>query len=199
MNMILGRKKGVVPVQKRHERDQRYLEALEELTQTLWRCKEKYGLDAEENHPQALRLKALEGRLTTERRLLEEISLPCRFILEHFSTFMAKPDHTIGFRFGTLEVGRGVLNDFSINEWGNVSVTIGNICLSWRDKDYQYLFYPDKVILRSYDRSKPEIHLFFNFAFKYSKILPEYSDLTEAGQTLYCHPDLLEEPDETIE
>lgn len=196
MNMILGRKKGVVPVQRRHERDQKYLEILEEITQTLWRCKEKHGLETEENHPQALRLKDLEGRLTTERRLIEEVSLPCRFILEHFSTFMAKADHTIGFRFGTLEVGRGILNEFSIDEWGNIFVTIGNICLSWRDNDYQYLFYPDKVILRSYDRSKPEIHLFFNFAFKYSKILPEYSDLPDDEQTLYCHPDLLEEPDE---
>lgn len=196
MNMILGRGKGVEFVQKRQERDQRYLEALEEITQTLWRCREKYGLDEDENHPQAVRFKKLESWLTTERRLLEEVSLPCRFILEHFSTFMTKPDHTIGFRFGTLEVGRGILNDFSINEWGNVHVTIGNICLSWRDKDYQYLFYPDKVILRSYDRSKPEIHLFFNFAFKYSKLLPEFSDLPYDEQTLYCHPDLLEEPSE---
>lgn len=179
-------------MQKREERDQRHLEALEEITQTVWRAKEKYGLLDNENHPQALRFRALEEKLTTERRLLEEISLPCRFILEHISTFIGKPDQTIGFRFGQLEVGRGVLNDFSVNEWGSVCLIIGNIRLGWRDKDYQYLFYPDKVILRSYDHSKPEITLFFNFAFKYSKILHDFKDVANHRQTLYCIPDLFE-------
>ncbi|QNB47666.1 hypothetical protein BR63_16160 [Thermanaerosceptrum fracticalcis] len=181
---------------KRQERDQRYLEAYEEITLVLRRCKEKYGLTGEENHPQALRFKTLEEKLTTERRLLEEVSLPCRFILEHFSTFMGKPDHTIGFRLGQLEVGRGILNDFSINEWGNVYLIIGNIRLAWRDKDYQYLFYPDKVIMRSCDRSKPEIHLFFNFAFKYSKLLEDFAEIASDSQTLYCHPDLFEGKEE---
>jgi hypothetical protein len=75
-------------VDNRRERDARYLEALEEITQNLWRCKEKYNLVEEESMPSALRLKVLEEKLTTERRLLEEVSLPCRFILEHFTTFI---------------------------------------------------------------------------------------------------------------
>jgi len=183
---------GLPPMERRRERDQKYLEAIEEITQTLWRCKEQYDLVVEENHPQTLRFKAIEEKITTERRLMEEVSLPCRFILEHFSTFMGKPDQTIGFRLGLLEVGRGMLNDFIINEWGNVYLIIGNIRLGWRDKDYQYLFYPDKVILRSYERSKPEIHLFFNFAFKYSKLIPEFAEIPNDEQTLYCHPDLFE-------
>lgn len=177
-------------MEKRHERDKRYQEAFEDITQVLWRCKDKYNLTEEENHPQTLRYKLLMERCTTERRLLEEVSLPCRFILEHFSTFMGKLDHTIGFRFGTLDVGRGNLNDFSIDEWGNIFLIIGSIRLGWRDADYQYLFYPDKVILRSYERSKPEIHLFFNFAFKYSKLIPEFAEVAEHEQTLYWHPDL---------
>lgn len=187
---------GLPPMERRLERDHKYLEAIEEITQTLWRCKEQYGLVEEENHPQTLRIKAIEEKITTERRLIEEVSLPCRFILEHFSTFMGKFDQTIGFRLGLLEVGRGMLNDFTINEWGNVYLIIGNIRLGWRDKDYQYLFYPDKVILRSYDRSKPEIHLFFNFAFKYSKLIPEFKEIPTDEQTLYCHPDLFEDHEE---
>ncbi len=179
-------------MEKRLERDQRYLDALEEITKTLRHCKEKYNLLEDENHPLALRFKIIEDKLTTERRLLEELSLPCRFILEHFTTFMGKPDQTIGFRLGMLEVGRGMLNDFSVNEWGNVNIIIGNVRLGWRDKDYQYLFYPDKVILRSYDRSKPEIQLLFNFAFKYSKLIPEFAKVAEDEQTLYWHPDLSE-------
>jgi hypothetical protein len=144
--------------------------------------------------PSALRLKVLEEKLTTERRLLEEVSLPCRFILEHFTTFMGKPDHTVGFSLGQqFELGRGTINDFSIHDWGNICLMIGNFRLCWRDQDYQYLFYPDKVILRSVDRSKPEIHLFFNFAFKYSKILSEFKDVATDSQTLYCYPDLFAE------
>ena len=33
---------------KHQERDLRYLAAIEEITQTLWKCKEKYNLQAEE-------------------------------------------------------------------------------------------------------------------------------------------------------
>lgn len=178
-------------MKKRQERDQKYLETLEEITRTLNLCEEKFAL-MEQNNPQAKRLKLLKNKLTSERRLLEDISLPCRLILEHFSIFMGKPDHTIGFRLGMLEVGRGILNDFTIEEWGNIYIVIGNIRLGWRDKDYQYLFYPDKVILRSYDPSKPEIHFFFNFAFKYSKVLPEFTDIVEDEQTFYIHPDFFE-------
>ncbi|MDX9871847.1 MAG: hypothetical protein RBT41_05475, partial [Clostridia bacterium] len=61
--------------------------------------------------------------------------------------------------------------------------------------EYQYLFYPDKVILRSYDRSKPEIHLFFNFAFKYSKLLPGFAEAADHEQTLYWHQDLFNDLD----
>ena len=181
-------------MEKRRERDARYLAALEEITQTIRNCQEKYCLAGEENHPASWRLRALTEKLTTERRLREEVSLPCRFILEHFTTFMGKTDHTVGFSIGQqLELGRGNINDFIIGEWGNVCLTIGNIHLCWRDGDYQYLFYPDKVILRSIDRSKPEIHLFFNFAFKFSKILAEFKDVATNKQTLYCYPDLFAE------
>lgn len=181
-------------MQIRQERDNRYLQAIEEVTQKLWSCKEKYKLADEENHPSTRRLKILEEKLTTERRLIEEVSLPCRFILEHFTSFMGKSDHTVGFSIGQqFELGRGCINDFMINEWGNVCLAIGNIHLCWRDQDYQYLFYPDKVILRSVDRSKPEIHLYFSFAFKYSKILEYFKNVPTDKQTLYCYPDLFEE------
>lgn len=180
---------------KRQERDLRYLAAIEEITQTLWKCKEKYDLQAEENHPLMHRLKIWEEKLTTERRLIEEISLPCRFILEHFTTFIGEVDHTVGFSLGQqLELGRGSINDFSIGEWGNICLVIGNVQLCWRDRDYQYLFYPDKVVLRSIEGTKPEIYLFFNFAFKYSKILTEFKDVLHDQQTLYCYPDLFSEP-----
>ena len=58
------------------------------------------------------------GKITTERRLIEEVSLPCRFILEHFSTFLGRLDHTVGFSWGQqFELGRGTLNNIYIHEW----------------------------------------------------------------------------------
>ncbi len=181
-------------MEKRSERDARYLDALEEITRRYRHIIEKYHLEDDDSWPSVLRLKVLEEKITTERRLLEEVSLPCRFILEHFTTFMGKSDHTVGFSLGQqFELGRGTINDFCIQEWGNVCLMIGNFRLCWRDQDYQYLFYLDKVILRSVDRSKPEIHLLFNFAFKYSKILTEFQDVAADPHTLYCYPDLFEE------
>lgn len=181
-------------MEKRHERDARYLEALEEITRRFQHIMKKYQVDEDDGWPSVQRLKVLEEKITTERRLLEEVSLPCRFILEHFTTLMGKPDHTVGVSFGQqFELGRGTITDFSIQEWGNICLIIGSFRLCWRDRDYQYLFYPDKVILRSVDRSKPEIHLLFNFAFKYSKILTEFQDVATDPQTLYCYPDLFEE------
>jgi len=180
-------------VEKRLERDKRYQEAFEDITQALWQCKEKYHLMEEENHPQTLRFKTLLEKCTTERRLLEEVSLPCRFILEHFTTFIGKQDQSVGFHYGGLEGGRGILNDFTIDEWGNIILIIGNIRLGWRDADYQYLFYPDKVIMRSTDRIKPEIKLFFNFTFKYSRLIDDFNSVAEHTQTLYWHPELCDD------
>jgi hypothetical protein len=184
-------------VENRKELDQRFLEVYEDLTRVYRRVKEDLS-NVTENYPGLERWKNLERKLNTERRLIEEISLPCRFILEHFTSFLGKPDHTLGYRVGQFQVGRALLSDFYIEEWGNITLVLGNVQLIWRDKDYRYFFYPDKVILRPCERIKPEIQLYFSFSFKYSHLLKMYQDVKEDPQVEYWHEDLLVSPD-TIE
>jgi len=174
----------------RKELDNKLLEAYEDLARTFWQIKEVLA-DLKEDSPYYYRFSLIEKKLTTERRMIEEISLPCRFILEHFSTFMGKPDHTLGYKVGKFQVGRALLSDFQIEEWANVVLNLGNVQLTWRDEDYKYLFYPDKVILRSCERIKPEIHLYFSFAFKYSHLLDIFQDVKDHPQVEYWHDDLL--------
>lgn len=176
--------------QDRQMRDQQILEAYEQIARSVMEIKGQQELLFQKDIPQVTRFNQFIQHMETERRLVEEISLPCRLILEHFSTFLGKPDYNLGFFVGNVEVGRGILNGFSIAEWGNVTLTLGNISMTWRDEDYHYLFYPDKVILRSCDLSKPEIKLFFNFPFKLSKLLPDFPELKDHERVKYWHPDL---------
>jgi len=175
--------------QERKVLDNKLLEVYEDLSRTFRHVKESLA-EIPSQYPGLERWTRFEIKLTTERRLIEEISLPCRFILEHFTSFMGKPDHTLGYRVGQFQVGRGLLSDFCIEEWGNVKLNLGNVELTWRDEDYRYFFYPDKVILRPCERTKPEIHLYFSFSFKYSHLLEMYLDVKEHPQVEYWHNDL---------
>ncbi|MDN5322175.1 MAG: hypothetical protein PWQ67_629 [Clostridia bacterium] len=176
--------------ERRKKLDQQLLEACEDLARVFWLLREKL-VDVTQIYPFWIRWANIEKKLTTERRLIEEISLPCRFILEHFSAFMGKLDHTLGYKVGQFQVGRALLSDFYIEEWGNVVLNLGNVQLTWRDEDYRYFFYPDKVMLRSLDRTKPEIHLYFSFVFKYSHLLELYQDLKDHPKVEYWHDDLV--------
>jgi hypothetical protein len=172
-------------------RDQRFLSFLEDVTLALRKSKTACQLDEETDHPQLSRLRHLEALLATERRLLEEISLPCRLILEHFTLLTDRPDQMIRFRYDLIEAGRGCFHGFVINEWGHVTVNIGNTFIAWRDENYRYMFYPDNVVLRALDATKPELHFAFDFSLKYSRLLEDYQDALAHPHTLYVHPDLL--------
>ena len=179
----------------RDSRDTFYIAALEELNQTLRRMAREYpqgGKDSE-FQSQRLRFRHFEDLAATERRLIEEISPPCRLILEHFSTFIDQPDRSISIRYGQIQYTNGNYQGFSINEWGHVTLKIGNCRLTWRDDEYQYMFYADKVVLRAYDIQKPEIALSFSFSLKYSKLLEEFRDVPDHPQTAYYQPDLFHE------
>jgi hypothetical protein len=179
---------------KRKELDQKLLDAYEDLARAYFHVKENLS-EVPSNYPGLERWTNLERKLSTERRMIEEISLPCRFILEHFTSFMGKPDQTLGYKVGLFQVGRALLSDFYIEEWGNITLVLGNVQLTWRDKDYRYFFYPDKVILRPCERVKPEIQLYFSFSFKYSHLLKMYQDVKDDPQVEYWHEDLVVSPD----
>ncbi|MCL2121064.1 MAG: hypothetical protein FWH28_02300 [Clostridiales bacterium] len=180
---------------ERESRDARYLTALEELTQTIRRITGDYLEEDRdpEFHSQRLRFRHVEELVATERRLIEEISPPCRLILEHFSTFYDQPDRGIGIRYGQSSYFNGDFLGFSINEWGHITLKVGDCRITWRDEEYQYMFYADKVVLRANDIQKPEIILSFSFSLKYSKLLEEYPDVPGHPQTAYYQPDLFDE------
>ena len=176
----------------RADKDERYILAMEELAQTVRRIAGEYlGKDGEsEFRAQRLRFRQFEDMVASERRLIEEISAPCRLILEHFSSFLDQPDRSVGIRYGQSSYSNGDYLGYAINEWGHVTLKVGNCRITWRDDEYQYMFYADKVILRAYDIQKPEITISFTFSLKYSKLLEEYPDVPGHPQTAYYQPDL---------
>jgi len=180
---------------ERQERDQRYITAFEELTQTMRRVTEGclQGERDTEFRSQRLRFHQLEEALASERRLLEEISPPCRLVLEHLSIFWDQPDRSIGISVGQFRYTNGSYQGYAINEWGHVTLKVGNCRTTWQDSEYQYLFYPDRIVLRAYDIQKPEITISFNFSLKYSRLLEEFRDVPGHPQTAYCQPDLFDE------
>ena len=184
--------KGRALTTERENRDARYIAAMEELALTMRRVNEKYMQDDRdpEFRPQRLRFRQLEELVASERRMLEEISPPCRLLLEHFSTFLDQPDRNIGIRYGQCRYANASYLGHTINEWGHVTLKLGNCRLTWRDDEYQYMFYSDKVVLRAYDIQKPEISLTFTFSLKYSRLLEEFRDVPSHPQTAYCQADL---------
>ena len=168
--------------------DQQILLICEEIEHSFKQAESKSEYD--DQSPYFCRINLLKTKIATERRIIEEISRPCRFILDHFSLFLDKWDYTIGFKYGNMQAGRGLLSDIKVGEWGNVSLMIGNSEIAWRDADYQYLFYPDKVILRPQDISKTDIAFYFSYAFKYSNLLSEFQDVAQDPQTIYWHEEL---------
>ncbi len=184
-------------MESRAARDQQYLAAMEDITQVMRRSMDKYHEENKESefHPQRTRYAQMEAMVASERRLLEEVSLPCRLILEHFSTFSDQPDRSISVRYGSALYCNGTYQGYAINEWGHVTLKLGSFSITWRDDEYQYMFYSDKVILRPLDIQKPEISFSFSFSLKYSKLLEEFSDVAGHPQTGYYQPDLFSKED----
>lgn len=138
------------------------------------------------------RFSFIRDRIETERRLIEDISRPGRLMIEHFSLFMDKMDYTIGFIYGDIKTGRGLLGNIRVGEWGTVSLEIGDVSVTWRDADVGYMFYPDRIIVRPKDSAQDDITFYFSYSFKYDKeLLKEYQDVSKNDQTLYWHEDLL--------
>ena len=179
----------------RQDRDARYLAALEELTLSIRRVSEglERGERGSEYQTQKSRFDSIKDMVDSERRLIEEVSPPCRLIIEHFSTFLDQPDRGVALSYGQSRYAEGAYLGYSINEWGHVTLKIGNCHITWHDEEYQYMFYADRVVLRALDIQKPEISLAFRFPLKYSKLLDEFGDVPGHPRTAYYQPDLFDE------
>lgn len=140
------------------------------------------------------RLDLLDRFIASERRLIEEVSLPCRYIVAHFSLLLHELEYTIGFSFRDIKSGRGILNQLEVGEWGTISLQIGDVSLQWRDADAVYMFYPDKAIVRQKGSAEDDITFILNYPFKYAKnLLHAYQGVGEDEKTLYWHDSLSDE------
>ena len=92
---------------EREALDQQILLICEDIEQCLKRA--ELLPDYNDSSSYYCRLVTLKEKVATERRLQEELSLPCRFLLEHFSLFLGKWDYTIGCKYGQMQRGRGML------------------------------------------------------------------------------------------
>lgn len=173
------------------EHDAEVLLLCEDLQETLKKFKTKMSWSDDEDLSLQKRLALIDKAIDSERRLIEEISLPGRYIVEHFTAILNETSYSMGFQYRELKGSRGPLTDISIGEWGTITVKVGNIEMSWRDQDVQYMFYPDQVVVRPKDSAEDEIAFFFSYSFKYAPgRLKKFQAVKDDPQTAYWHESL---------
>ncbi|NLI93654.1 MAG: hypothetical protein GX434_16120 [Peptococcaceae bacterium] len=135
----------------------------------------------------AERVRQWEKEIRAYARILEDISLPARMILEHILELKYKSGQ-MAVEAENINQGFSQINDVQVEEFGIIKISTGNIQLSWRDEFYNYLLYPDKVELRTLDE-KSLIKLFFSHNFGRQDV-HKFSEIAESPKLLYLHPTL---------
>lgn len=175
-------------------RDDAVLLLCEELENAIYNHK-KHSHDVnldEADQPLNKRFRILLDKIETERRLIEDVSLPCRFVVEHLSLFIDEMEYTIGFEYRDVRSGRGLLHSVRIGEWGAVTVHIGDVQITWRDPEVSYMFYPDKIIIRQKTSAVDDITFYFSYPFKYAlSLLQAFQEVSKHEKTLYWHESLI--------
>ncbi|MDR1319945.1 MAG: hypothetical protein LBK56_00740 [Gracilibacteraceae bacterium] len=167
------------------ETDERLLEALER----IYSC-----LTAEIENLRDIKVVTLENLREMARetrgyaRLLEETSLSGRLIVE-YALELKRSDGQIAVETDTVRQGFCPIRRVYIEEFGVVRLEIGDLCLTWRDGAYKYLFYPDKVEMRSQDE-KTAVKLFFSRPFD-RRFLGERGEILSCPRALYLHPEII--------
>lgn len=143
-----------------------------------------------EQSPQRHLLAEIQQIVASERRVLEEISLPCRFLLEHLTQLQFRGS-TLELETENLAQAKSLITGITVLDWGKVRLGLGALDLSWRDTGSQYYFYPDKVEIRPQDERVRGFKLFFSFPFKSSHgLLERFPEVREHPQVGYWHSDL---------
>mgnify|MGYP000875930636 CR=1 FL=1 len=128
-----------------------------------------------------------EKEIKSYARILEEISLPSRLILEHILELKQKSGQ-MAVEAESINQGFAPINYVGVEEFGVVKISTGSIELLWRDADYNYLLYPNKAELRTIDE-KAVISLSFSHSFS-PKHLQKFAGGLNSPQLLYIHPTL---------
>jgi hypothetical protein len=172
--------------------DEDLLLLCEDMQQALKKFCAAHPASLTDGSPLKNRLDAISADIVTEARMIEELSLPGRFIVEHLSMMLGRGDYAVGFAYRAIKSGRRALSDIKVGEWGTITVVLGDVSVSWRDADAQYMFYPDQIVIRTKDLSEDEISFFFAYSFKYAPgLLKRFRNVKDDPKTIYWHDSLL--------
>ena len=161
-----------------------------EIFEDLYYYLESKRLLLSKENPQRHVLEQIQQNVSSERRLLEEISLPCRFLLEHLVEQQAR-GASVELETENCFQTKSPLSGIQVQEWAKIKVRLGSLEVGWRDTGSQYYFYPDKVEIRPQDERVRGFKLFFSYPFKSSHgLLERFGNLDTDPQVSYWHPDL---------
>lgn len=166
------------------EEDSILLDCLEDMYHTLEKALKKAN-QVRSIHVQ--KLEQLLAEIKSERRIFEEISIPARLIVEQLLESQ--------FRVGQVAIEAERLKQsfasvvyVKVEEFGIIRIKIGELEISWRDGNYSYYLYPDKIELRANDE-KSSIKLFFSISFN-RKTLENFPEILISPNVVYIHPQL---------
>ena len=129
----------------------------------------------------------LLDELLSERRVFEDISIPARLIVEQLLESQFKVGQ-VALEAEYLRQSFTGVESVKVEEFGLIRVKLGNVEISWRDGNYSYYFYPDKVELRATDE-KSAIKLLFSIAFN-RQTLERFPEILTSPKVVYIHPQL---------
>ena len=164
--------------------DMLVLEALEDIHNVLEQSLKKI-CKVRSVHVQQLEDWAEEVR--NFRRIIEEISIPARLIVEHLMDCRHKAGE-VSIETGQMTLAFSSIGSIKVEQFGIIRLQCGQLETSWRDNNYNYYFYPDKVELRAKDE-KSAIKILLTYPFT-QQILEKYPELIRCPNVAYIHPQL---------
>ncbi|MGC7872370.1 hypothetical protein ACPUYX_12680 [Desulfosporosinus sp. SYSU MS00001] len=125
--------------------------------------------------------------LISERRAFEDISIPARLIIEQLLELQFKVGQ-VALEAEYLRQPFSSVESVKIEEFGIILLKLGELEVRWRDGNYSYYLYPDKVELRANDE-KSAIKLFFSIPFN-QQTLERFPEILRSPNVVYVHPQL---------
>lgn len=125
--------------------------------------------------------------LRAQRRILEELSTAARIVVEQLLESELKGGQ-VAVEAEHFTQAYEYVRHIRVQEFGLITVRLGALEISWRDSNYTYYFYPDKVELRAVDE-KSAIKLFFSRAFGL-QMIEQFPELLASPNVAYIHPQL---------
>lgn len=168
----------------REEDDAILLECLEDVYHTFEKALKK-AQKVRSIHVQKFE-RVLE-ELRSERRVFEDISFPARLIVEQLLESQFKVGQ-VALEADYLRQPFTGVEAVRVEEFGIIRVKLGEVEILWRDGNYSYYLYPDKVELRAKDE-KSSIKLFFSISFNRHS-LERFPEILTSPNVVYIHPEL---------